>query len=263
VPIDSRLYDREYFLSDFCEGWDRFQEDRGLSAIKRRLIELLDPQPGMDLLDAGCGRGEVLLASAERGARVVGVDYSPAAVEISGETLDGVDNAEVRLADVTRLPFGNSSFDAAVIGDVIEHLDHDQVLPALAELRRVLRPGGKLVIHTAPNRRFLTIGWPLTRLALRAGGREESVRRASEWIAHARQYHVAEQSPPSLRRAMRRVGFRDVKSWIDRDVIRSETHHLTRDIVGGSRLLRTAANLAGRPPLHTIFGNDIYAIGRR
>ena len=263
MPIHRRVYDRSYYLSHLCEGWGEFQNGRGLSPIKQRLVDLVEPAPGVDVLDAGCGRGEVLLACAERGARVVGVDYSPIAVEISAETLAGHRDAEVRLGDLTSIPTPDARFDAIVTGDVIEHLDPNQVVPALAELRRVLRPGGRIVIHTAPNRRFLRFGWPLARIGLSLAGRRESVRRAAEWIEHARSYHAAEQSPFSLRRAMRKAGFEDVRSWVDRDVIRSERHHLTRGVIGGSRWLRAAAAIAGRPPLHMIFGNDIYAVGRR
>src|SRR5688500_20400679 len=68
VPLPSEIYDRDYFLSDRCEGYDRFAEDRGLSPLKRKELELLDVRSGQSVLDAGCGRGEVLLACAERGA---------------------------------------------------------------------------------------------------------------------------------------------------------------------------------------------------
>lgn len=69
MPLSSDIYDRDYFLSDKCEGWDRFREDRGLSPIKRRLAAALAPGPGVRVLDAGCGRGEVLLACAGREPR--------------------------------------------------------------------------------------------------------------------------------------------------------------------------------------------------
>src|SRR5918995_583992 len=85
IPPD--VYDREYFLSEICEGWDEFREDRGVSFNKRKQVELLAPAPGMRVLDAGCGRGEVALACARAGAEVAGVDYSPDAVEITRETL--------------------------------------------------------------------------------------------------------------------------------------------------------------------------------
>ena len=263
MPIDSRVYDRNYFGSDLCEGWNRFQVDRGLSPIKARELELLAPRPGISVLDAGCGRGEVLLACSRKGAEIAGIDYSEAAIELTRETLDGIGRADVRLGDVTALPWDGESFDAALLGDVIEHLDHDQVPTALTELRRVLRPGGVLVVHTAPNRRFLQIGWPLARFALRLAGRRDSVDRASRWIAQGTRYHVSEQSRAGLHRALRAAGFVDARAWVDPDVIRSQTHHLTYDLVAGSRLLTAAAALAGRPPLHNVFGNDIFAVARR
>src|SRR6266702_4517630 len=146
MPLPPELYDRCYFLSNFCEGAEEFLADRGLSALKAAQLEALDPKPGMRVLDAGCGRGEVLLACARRGAEVFGIDYSEGAVELSRETLAEVPGAEVVSGSVEALPWPDASFDRIVFGDVIEHLHSAQAKRALLELHRVLRPGGLLVI---------------------------------------------------------------------------------------------------------------------
>jgi ubiquinone/menaquinone biosynthesis C-methylase UbiE len=256
VAIPSDLYDREYFLSDRCEGYERYRDGLGLSPLKDKLVGLLAPHAGLRILDAGCGRGEVLLACARLGADVAGLDYAEAAVELTLETLAGIEGAEIRLGGVSSLPWPDDSFDRALLGDVIEHLEPEEAADALLELRRVLRPGGTLVVHTSPNKLFLRFGWPLARLALR-GRRADSARRLDAWIRESKTYHVNEQSPFSLRRAVRRAGFGDVRTWIDPDVLRGGEHHLTRGAAGP-----VTARIVASRPLRLIFGNDLFATGR-
>jgi len=262
MPLPSDLYDREYFLSEKCEGFDRFQRDRGLSPLKTRELEILRPQQGDALLDAGCGRGEVLLAAAERGARVAGIDYSQAAIEIARETLAGIDGADLRQGDVTHLPWADDSFDQVLFGDVVEHLDPEQAAAALHEFRRVLRPGGQLLVHTAPNLLFLRFGWPVARLGMAILGKRDEAAELDAWIAESKRYHVNEQSVFGLRKAMRQAGFANVRAWIDPDVLRSGEHHLTA-AVSSSRVAALGGRLAGSRPLRTFLGNDLYATGIR
>jgi ubiquinone/menaquinone biosynthesis C-methylase UbiE len=262
MPLPPELYDRRYFLSNFCEGAEEFLADRGLSALKAAQLEALDPQPGMRVLDAGCGRGEVLLACARRGAAVVGIDYSEAAVELSRETLAGVPGAEVVSGSVEALPWPDASFDRALFGDVIEHLDPAQAKRALSELHRVLRPGGLLLIHTSPNRLFLSLTWPVARRFLRALGHAANVERTDGWIADSKRYHVNEQTPRRLRRSLRGAGFEDPEVWLDPNVLRGGEHHLTEGLEH-SPLFRSIARLAAMRPLRLLFSNDLFALARR
>lgn len=259
MPLPSDIYDREYFLSDKCEGFDRFDADLGVSALKERELALMDVRAGHSVLDAGCGRGEVLLACATRGAQVTGIDYAEAAVEIARQTLAGVEGAVILRGDVTDLPFEDSSFDRILFGDVIEHIDVDQTPLALRELRRVLKPGGRLVVHTAPNLLFINLGWPVARLALKGLGHGESVRSLDVWIEESKEFHVNEQSVFSLRRSLRSTGFANVETWIDKDILRSGQHHLTEGLAPESKTIQTAARIIGTKPFRTIFGNDVYA----
>ena len=259
MPLSSDIYDREYFLSDKCEGFDRFEEDRGVSALKEKELALLNVSAGQSVLDAGCGRGEVLLACAAQGAHITGIDYSEAAVEIARETLSDVEGAVVLRGDITDLPFDEASFDSVLFGDVIEHIDPDQTPLALAEILRVLKPGGRLVVHTAPNLLFLKMGWPVARLGMRALGRGDSVRSLDTWIEESKQFHVNEQSVFTLRRILRNAGYADVNTWIDKDVLRSGEHHLTEGLASDSGSLSLAARVMGTKPFRTVLGNDVYA----
>lgn len=261
MPLPSEIYDRAYFLSDRCEGLSQYRQG-GLSAIKRTQVDLLAPGPNMRVLDAGCGRGELLRECAGMGAAVAGIDYSRAAVELARETLAGIEGADVRKGDVTDLPWPESSFDRVMFGDVIEHLDPDQASASLTQMRRVLKPGGRLVVHTAPNRLFLDVGWPVARVALRAAGRGDLAARTDAWIAESKRYHVNEQSARSLRRGLREAGFQDVRAWVDPNVARQgHGHHLTGDLTD-TRIGRAGSWVASRSPLRTILGNDVYALGR-
>lgn len=262
MPIPSEVYTREYYESEYCEGWREFSASGELSRLKRQEFELLEAGPGVRILDAGCGRGEVLAHCAQAGARVAGIDYALAAVAIARETLADAQDAEIVRGDVTALPWADGSFDRVLFGDVIEHLDAAQADLALRELLRVLAPGGKLVVHTAPNRLFLSFGWPLARPALRLLGRGSTVDKVNHWIAESKRFHVNEQSVGDLRRGLRKAGFVDVATWIGGDVSRDGDHHLTSDL-GNGAAIGAGARIAALPPLRTIFGNDLYATGRK
>jgi ubiquinone/menaquinone biosynthesis C-methylase UbiE len=262
VPLPPKLYDREYFLSDRCEGYEAFEARRGVSRGKARQVALLAPGPGVRILDAGCGRGEVLLACARAGADVAGIDYSEAATEIARETLGGVAGSEIVRGSVTGLPWPHATFDRVLCADVVEHLDPGDARRALREFYRVLRPGGLLLVHTAPNRVFRRLTWPLARPVFLAVGLRANAERVDAWLAEALRYHVNEQTLHGLRRLVRRTGFADVRGWLDADALRGGEHHLTADL-GSSRLVSALSELTAWRPLRVLLSNDLYVIGRR
>jgi len=99
---------------------------------------------GMNVLDAGCGPGSITLglAAAVAPGKVVGIDIHPSQVEQARALAvqRGVTNVRFEASNVYELPFSDGSFDAAFANSVLEHLR--EPVRALAELRRVLRPGG-------------------------------------------------------------------------------------------------------------------------
>jgi len=129
---------------------DRFF--RSLRSVGDFHLRLLERRWGAALAGArvaelGCGGGYVALALAERGARVVGLDLSPASLRAArGEARRrGLAGAFVR-ADLYRCPLTPGSFDLVVLPDVLEHLE--EPARALAEASRLLRPGGRLFLST-------------------------------------------------------------------------------------------------------------------
>ena len=101
-------------------------------------------RPGMTLLDCGCGPGSITLGLAEELAsgEVVGVDRDPTRIEVAEQAAAerGVANVRFQTADVLELPFADACFDAVFAHAVLQHVR--EPVRALAEMRRVLKPGG-------------------------------------------------------------------------------------------------------------------------
>ncbi len=125
--------------------------------------------PGTRLLDIGCGGGRHAFAAARAGAEVLALDNSAeecdrvratfAAMRGAGELAQDA-RAGVARADAARLPFPGSSFDRVIAAEVLEHLADDSA--AIAELARVLRPGGILAV-TVPRFWPELVNWCLSR----------------------------------------------------------------------------------------------------
>lgn len=116
----------------------------------RWVFERLGLRPGTTLLEVGCGPGTIWRENAGRlptGLRLRLTDASPGMVDAARATLRQVEvDAEVTAADAQRLPFDDASVDVALAAHMLYHVA-DRAR-AIAELRRVLRPGGRLVATT-------------------------------------------------------------------------------------------------------------------
>ncbi len=208
-PVPAELFTREYFTTD-CEGYALWLEGSG--AIPLRLSMCLDRaklEPGMHILDIGCGRGELVCEAAARGCRAFGLDYSEAALELARERAAALDTVQGRATflggDAKALPFGDASVDRVFMVDVYEHLHPYELEETLAEVRRILRPEGKLIVHTGPNTWFYSFGLPIARLSMRVllGKRLPGEFRGD----YDAIMHVNEQNPLSLRRGLAANGF--------------------------------------------------------
>ncbi len=114
----------------------------GLDRRWRRLTAEAVVRPGDEVLDACCGTGDLALAALRRGAgRVVGLDFSERMLERARRKSGAVQWVR---GDVLALPFADTSFDAATVGFGVRNVA--DLERALRELRRVLRPGGRLGI---------------------------------------------------------------------------------------------------------------------
>lgn len=128
----------------FAEAYSAENEDNLVNAYYERpaMLALAGDVAGRRILDAGCGSGSLSAALRERGAVVTGVDASAGMLALAGRRLG--DGAALHLVDLRdRLPFDDGTFDDVTASLVLHYLEDWG--PTLAELRRVLKAGGRLI----------------------------------------------------------------------------------------------------------------------
>ncbi len=132
---------REYarLAERYDRRWSFYVEATVAETLKR-----LEARPGDKVLDAGCGTGALLhaLASRQRKLELAGLDLSPEMLEIARARLG--DRAELRQGRLEAMPFDDLSFDLVISTSVFHYLRRPG--EALAEVWRVLRPGGRILI---------------------------------------------------------------------------------------------------------------------
>ncbi len=279
--VDAAEYDETYFLCA-SEGYREFAASRGrrLGPRFRKALSLADVRTGQHVLDIGCGRGELVMQCAALGAFATGVDYSQTAVAIAREALAGypIDvrtRAGFALTDARHLPFADATHDTALITDVVEHLAPAELVAALAEARRMLRPGGRLVVHTSPNRLLLDSVYPVyTRRVHQALAAACRLLRYRDTVfspdlpvsarfprtEYERRLHVNEQTGESLRVAVEAAGL-DIERLVywEPDVYPTRWSLRLRLL----DFLRYLRPLSYFPPLSRYFCNHIWAVARR
>lgn len=140
----------EFFRANAPE-WERL---RSLHApdneVEAAVLRLLGPDRIENLLDAGTGTGRILELLSSRVRRATGVDNSPEMLAIARHRLEraGAHHCQVRLGELYRLPFRTatleSGFDVVIFHQVLHYLDEPQA--AVAEVARVLKPAGRVLI---------------------------------------------------------------------------------------------------------------------
>lgn len=248
----SAIYDRGYF--------DRMREGnalrgRGEPSLYDEFLAIVDGMPLKDMrvLDAGCGRGELVVMLRKAGAaQVVGLDFAPEAVRrattLARDELgddDAVRIVEGSLQD--RDAFAPGGFDLVLMTDVVEHLPQPVLEDALSNVAAWLKPDGTLLVHTFP-----TLG--LHRLyngAMRLAGR-------GAVVEHSNRIHCNVQTRRRLRRALAEAGFTCDRVWLQNDFTRTSSVYqnlrspgvkraakLLVDDVLGSPIVRSAMGVVG------------------
>ncbi|MEU6727134.1 class I SAM-dependent methyltransferase [Nonomuraea wenchangensis] len=134
-----------YDYDPIAEGYAAENETSLVNAYYERpaMLELAGDVAGRRVLDAGCGAGPLFAALRERGAVVTGVDASAGMLELARRRL-GAD-ADLRVVDLAgSLPFPDDTFDDVIASLVLHYLEDWG--PTLTEIRRVLKPGGRLLV---------------------------------------------------------------------------------------------------------------------
>ncbi len=140
-------------VADFATRYEAYHQDPYSSCFtysRMRLEQALAEHlprtgKGQRLLDVGCGTGHHLRGLAARGFDVTGIDGSQEMLAAAHHTSP---TAELHHGDVGALPFPDSSFDLILCVEVLRYLVNPQ--PAIAEMARVLRPGGACLVTAAP-----------------------------------------------------------------------------------------------------------------
>jgi ubiquinone/menaquinone biosynthesis methyltransferase len=147
TPAGKQRYTRKLFAT-IADRYDlitvllSYGRDR---AWKRRLVSMSDAAAGIKALDLACGTGDIAFAVADRGADVVGLDVTHRMIEIARTKAQDRSAGHVSfvVGDMMALPFPDASFDLITTGYGIRNVP--QIATAIAEIGRVLRPGGLLL----------------------------------------------------------------------------------------------------------------------
>lgn len=257
--LPSDLYTEEYFLTA-CEGYDVFIESEG-QHLSRRLHDafaVANVQPGMRLLDVGCGRGEILRHCMQLGIEAYGMDYAEAATAMTREVIASQQAAGVKAgvcrSDAKKLPFPTGYFDRVLMFDVVEHLYPWELYEAMLEVRRVLKDNGRFIIHTAPNRWYDKYAYPWVRRFRTLLGQGAKYPADPRAITPVNQHvHVNEQDIRSMARALKEAGFKS-KVWLDsppqnrqENVIMAGLHYLAFEV----------------PPFRWFFEREVFAVAEK
>jgi demethylmenaquinone methyltransferase/2-methoxy-6-polyprenyl-1,4-benzoquinol methylase/phosphoethanolamine N-methyltransferase len=135
----ARFYDAAGSLVSFGQN----------AKTNREIVARAGVKPGERVLDAGCGTGAQTLPAAEVAGprRVSGIDPSPQMLERarSKAAKNGLD-IDFRAAAIEKLPYGDGEFDVVLSSRMLHHLPEDVMRSGFAEVRRVLKPGGRFLV---------------------------------------------------------------------------------------------------------------------
>ena len=284
--IEPAEYTEEYFRTS-VEGHAEFAASGGRRLSPRLLhaLDLADPKPGQHVLDIACGRGEMVLQSALRGAKAVGIDYAQAAMHVARQSLakeSDERSATLACMDASRLALKSETQDIALMLDFVEHVHQPELERSFHEVRRALKPGGRLIIHTSPNRVFEEVVYRryvrnVHRMLL---GIVRLLRLESRFFnalvlptdalpphnEYERHLHVNPQSAGTLRRALQRSGLRVLNigywepphgSFFPAEL---RWHNLGLRLLDIVRFLRPFSRF---PPLNRFFSNHIWVVAQR
>jgi ubiquinone/menaquinone biosynthesis C-methylase UbiE len=175
TPCGSQFTRLERGTREFFDDVERTRYET--HPFMRRAVEF-DAYRGQRLLEIGMGLGTDLLQFARAGAKVTGIDLTPASVELVQRRfeLEGL-AVDARVADAEHLPFADGSFDAVYSFGVLHHTPDTQ--RAIDEIYRVLAPGGRVTVMLY-HKHSLRM-WLGTPLFLLRGQHDSSRPAAEEW----------------------------------------------------------------------------------
>jgi len=140
--LDARNSETRRFFNAIAPDWQAMRREVLGDTDLDGLIAGRLPEGGA-MADLGCGPGELLAALAPKAERLIGVDASPAMLELARKNVR-LSGASLRVGELEHLPLADAEVRAAVLSLTLHHLSDPQA--ALKEARRVVAPGGRLVV---------------------------------------------------------------------------------------------------------------------
>lgn len=200
------------FYNKISKVYD-FLSERTEQPVREAGLHLLGAMPGERLLEIGFGTGHCLAALAEAvgpSGKVCGIDISDGMLHRAREVIgrNGIaDRVELRCADATSLPYDSEFLDGVFMSFTLELFDTPEIPKVLDECRRVLRPGGRIVV-----------------VSMSKEGNEGFAVRAFEWT-HRHFPNFLDCRPIYVRRAMEAAGFKIETSkimhmWVPVEIVR-------------------------------------------
>lgn len=139
----SKQQDPDAFFADAAEHWEAIRHELyGRSFSQQAMLGLLPSH--WTVADLGCGNGALARELAPFVQRIIGVDQSDAMLAAGRSQSQGIDNIELRQGELSALPIDDASVDATLCVIVLSYVADPA--EAIAEMSRVLRPGGRVVI---------------------------------------------------------------------------------------------------------------------
>lgn len=214
-PCGTQFTDRPWGSREF---FDAVREDRYRRQPFMEEAVGFTRYPGRDLLEIGCGLGTDLFEFARHGARVTGLDLTPAGAALARSRfrLDDMPGGFL-VGDAENLPFGDATFDVVYSFGVLHHTPDTE--RSIREVRRVLRPGGKAVVmlyHAHSSHYY--VGYPLA-----LAGR---VRRGAGWLSRDEYFRIYDGEENPLGKAYTRGQVRAL--FREFDIVEQRTYETFR-----------------------------------
>ena len=199
------------FYNKISHVYDLLSE-RSEAPMRKAGLDLLKPKAGESILELGFGTGHTLASLAKalgpRGT-VFGLDLSDKMAKLAKDNLAKaglLDRARIRCGDATQLPYASGSMDGVFMSFTLELFDTPEILGVLGECKRVLRPGGRIVV-----------------VGMSKEGPKEPLVNAFEWT-HQHFPNFLDCRPIYVRRALETAGFAVRKAlikhmWIPVEII--------------------------------------------
>jgi demethylmenaquinone methyltransferase/2-methoxy-6-polyprenyl-1,4-benzoquinol methylase len=199
------------FYNKIAKVYDLLSEESE-KPMRESGLKKLAPQPGQRVLEIGFGTGHSLAEIAKAidpGGKALGIDLSDQMVEHAQSLLDQeglADRAELTCGDATHLPYESDSLDGIFFSFTLELFDTPEIPQVLAECKRTLKPGGRIVV-----------------VAVSKQGKEGMLRKAFEWM-HQHFPNLMDCRPIYVREALEAAGFdvkeADVESmWVPVEIV--------------------------------------------